>query len=140
MPRRNGWSARETRMSKDGALAARRAALSTAKQVLLEQRLAGSVSASPAAHTIPRRQTEGAVPLSFAQQRLWFLDQLVPGSSFYHIPVGVRIPRSIDVAIVARSLNESVRRHESLRTVFQSVNGEPRQVIAPSLTIDVPLH
>src|SRR5687768_7209400 len=102
-------------MPDDQASPASRTGLSTSKQLLLAQRLAGRTG-SRAAATIPRRPAGSTAALSFAQQRLWFLDQLVPDSPFYNIPIAVRIARPIDVAIVARCLNESVRRHESLRT------------------------
>ena len=70
------------------------------------------------------------LPLSFAQQRLWFLDQLEPGSSFYNIAVGRRLQGVLDVAVLERSLSEMVRRHESLRTTFSVRDAQPLQVIA----------
>ncbi|HEY0079187.1 MAG TPA: amino acid adenylation domain-containing protein [Pyrinomonadaceae bacterium] len=79
------------------------------------------------------------VPVSFAQQRLWFLDQLEPGSSFYNIPTAVRLRGSLDTDLLERSLNEIVRRHESLRTTFRSVDGKPVQVIAPALKVEMPV-
>jgi amino acid adenylation domain-containing protein/non-ribosomal peptide synthase protein (TIGR01720 family) len=78
-------------------------------------------------------------PTSFAQQRLWFLDQLVPGSSLYNVDVAIPVSRQINVSILEASVNEVVRRHESLRTTFKSVNGEPFQVIASSLHIPLSL-
>lgn len=85
---------------------------------------------------IPR---EGNLPLSYAQQRLWFLDHLEPGSPFYNIPEAVVINGSLDVQILERSLNEIVRRHEVLRTTFPTVGGKGTQVIAPSLMIPLPV-
>jgi len=79
----------------------------------------------------------GALPLSFAQQRLWFLDQLEPASALYNLPQVVRLSGPIDVAALERSLNELVRRHESLRTCFVENGGEPVQVILPSKTINI---
>ncbi|HVG19606.1 MAG TPA: condensation domain-containing protein, partial [Blastocatellia bacterium] len=78
-------------------------------------------------------------PLSFAQQRLWFLDQLGPGSPIYNIPVAVRLSGRLDTEALGRSLNEVARRHEILRTRFVAVEGRPAQVIVPDLTLALPL-
>ncbi|HEX6289833.1 MAG TPA: amino acid adenylation domain-containing protein, partial [Herpetosiphonaceae bacterium] len=83
---------------------------------------------------------EGALPLSFAQQRLWFLDQLAPGSTAYNVPIGMRLRGSLDVAALHHSLSAIVARHEVLRTSFSTVNGKPIQVIAPAGPLDLPLH
>ncbi|HEX5735288.1 MAG TPA: condensation domain-containing protein [Blastocatellia bacterium] len=77
-------------------------------------------------------------PLSFAQQRLWFIDQMVPGGFAYNIPTAVRLTGRLDADALERALNEIVRRHESLRTTFTTVDEQPVQVIAPSGS--VPLH
>src|SRR5207245_26142 len=80
------------------------------------------------------------LPTSFAQQRLWFLDQLVTGNAFYNIDSTIRmIMGPDDVPVLERSLNEIVRRHESLRTTFKAVDGEPWQVIASSLQLPLPV-
>ncbi|MBV8887999.1 MAG: amino acid adenylation domain-containing protein [Chroococcidiopsidaceae cyanobacterium CP_BM_RX_35] len=71
-------------------------------------------------------------PVSFAQQRLWFLEQLVPGNPFYNVPTAVLLTGSLNVAALEQTFNEIVRRHEALRTTFRIVEGEPVQVIAPS--------
>jgi amino acid adenylation domain-containing protein len=76
-----------------------------------------------------------ALPLSFAQQRLWFLDQLEPDNPLYNVPHIVRVTGALNAAVLEKSLNEIVRRHEALRTSFQTVNGEPVQVMAPRLTL-----
>ena len=81
----------------------------------------------------------GAVPLSFAQQRLWFLDQLEPGSFAYNIAGGLRLTGALDVPALERALTEIVRRHESLRTTFTTVEGEPVAVIAPPSPFDLPV-
>ena len=70
------------------------------------------------------------LPLSFAQQRLWFLDQLEPDTANYNSPAAVRLRGKLDVEALGKSLNEIIRRHEILRTNFPSVNGRPTQVIS----------
>ena len=79
------------------------------------------------------------LPLSFAQQRLWFLDQLEPGSATYNMAAGMRVRGRLQVAVLEQSLNEIVRRHESLRTSFPAVAGEPRQQIAAAAKATSPL-
>ncbi len=74
-------------------------------------------------------------PTSFAQQRLWFIDQLVPGNYFYNVPTALRLKGSLNFLALEQTLNKIVSRHESLRTTFKIVNGEPVQVIYPSLNI-----
>ncbi|MCP4661299.1 MAG: amino acid adenylation domain-containing protein, partial [bacterium] len=76
-----------------------------------------------------------AVPLSFAQQRLWFIDQLEPGSPMYNMASALRLSGRLDAAVLARSLNEIIRRHEALRTRFTNVGGRPVQVIARALEL-----
>ncbi|NLG49703.1 MAG: amino acid adenylation domain-containing protein, partial [Chloroflexi bacterium] len=78
---------------------------------------------------------DGQAALSYAQQRLWFLDQLEPGSAMYNIPTAVRLRGALDVAALERSLNEIVRRHEVLRATFQTIEGKPVQRIAPALSL-----
>ncbi|MCU7493270.1 MAG: amino acid adenylation domain-containing protein [Ignavibacteria bacterium] len=78
---------------------------------------------------------EALIPLSFAQERLWFLDQLEPGNSFYNMPETYRIKGKLDKYILEESLNEVVRRHEILRTSFLTVDGKPSAVISPELKI-----
>ncbi|PTL74899.1 condensation domain-containing protein, partial [Vitiosangium sp. GDMCC 1.1324] len=75
------------------------------------------------------------LPLSFAQQRLWFLDQFEPGSPFYNIPAALRLSGTLDTQALRRAFEELVRRHESLRTTFSSRDGKPIQVIAPALSL-----
>lgn len=77
-------------------------------------------------------------PTSYAQQRLWFLDQFAPNSPFYNIPSAVRFKGKLNVAALEQSINEIIRRHETLRTTFATVDGQPVQVINPSATIDMP--
>src|SRR3569832_1019571 len=93
--------------------------LSPAKLELLAQRLKKKEGAVATDRVIPRRtDSEVAVPLSFAQQRLWFLDGLNPESAFYNVPTAVRLRGALNVTALERSLNELLRRHETLRTSF----------------------
>ena len=78
---------------------------------------------------IGRAVRDQSLPLSFAQQRLWFLDQLSPGNAAYNVPFGVRLIGELDREALIRSLNEIVRRHEVLRTSFVVKDGNPVQVI-----------
>ncbi|HEU4559345.1 MAG TPA: amino acid adenylation domain-containing protein, partial [Longimicrobium sp.] len=88
---------------------------------------------------VPAERT-GALPLSFAQERLWFIDRLQPGSTTYNIPAAWRLGGALDVAALERSLGEIVRRHETLRTVFAEVDGSPVQVIAPFGGFSLPVE
>ena len=82
----------------------------------------------PEIGTVGRSQ---ALPLSFAQQRVWFLDQLEPGSSAYNLPLAVRLTGKLEIEVLERSVREIVQRHEILRTVFDEQQGELVQVILP---------
>jgi len=79
-------------------------------------------------------------PLSFAQQRLWFLDKLVPQSPFYNVPAAVRVQAPLNVDVLKKTLNEIVKRHEVLRTSFGEANGQPFQIIAPHVEVPFTLH
>jgi amino acid adenylation domain-containing protein len=83
--------------------------------------------------------TQTAFLTSFAQQRLWFLDQLEPGTAAYNLPRAFRITGPLDLPTLTRAVQEVVRRHESLRTVFDSVDGEARQIVLPELEVEIPL-
>src|SRR5262249_24551997 len=88
---------------------------------------------------IPQRRHVGPVPLSFAQQRLWFLDQLVSDSPAYNVVMAFYLTGQLDLRILEQCLNEIIRRHEALRTTFQSIDGQPCQVIAPQQHITLSL-
>jgi amino acid adenylation domain-containing protein len=95
--------------------------------------------ARPAAPPLVPMPRESTLPLSYAQQRLWLIDQLEPGSATYNIPLAMRLDGALDAGALERSLVEILRRHEALRTTFTTVAGEPRQVIAavPSFSLPV---
>jgi amino acid adenylation domain-containing protein len=86
-----------------------------------------------------QRREPGGIPLSFGQQRLWFLDQLMPGGGLYNLPTGAYLQGPLNVAALQRSFNEVVRRHEVLRTSFTTAEGRPVQVIAPLLVFELPM-
>jgi amino acid adenylation domain-containing protein len=92
--------------------------------------------AAPPLERVPRT---GDLPLSFSQQRLWFFDQLEPGSAFYNIFQPVVLAGALDRAALARSLDEIVRRHEVLRTTFASMDGQPFQVAGAPGPQELPL-
>jgi amino acid adenylation domain-containing protein len=112
--------------------------LSTSERAALVMRLKKKSTDSTPELTIPRRKDSGPVPLSFAQQRLWFVEQL--GDSNYIVPATSRLTGRLDVAALEQSLNEIVRRHEALRTTFTVIDGQPMQVIAPRLPLTLPVH
>ncbi len=78
-------------------------------------------------------------PLSFAQQRLWFLDQLMPGVPINNIPVALQLRGPLDVAALGKAVTEIVRRHETLRTSFTSLDGQPVQLITPPSPVGIPV-
>ncbi len=107
-----------------------------AERVALELLVSeGLESRSP----IKRVSREGNLAVSFAQQRLWFIDQLEPGGSAYNLPTGVRLRGQLDVDALEATFNEIVRRHESLRTTFTVRDGQPVQVIGPAMPVELPL-
>jgi acyl carrier protein len=86
------------------------------------------------------RDDEGeALPLSFAQQRMWFLNQFEPDSPFYNISVALRLAGPLNVAALEQSLREIVRRHETLRTTFPTVDGVAVQLVAATSDVNLPL-
>jgi amino acid adenylation domain-containing protein len=83
---------------------------------------------------------DGDLPLSFAQERLWVLDQMEPNNPLYNIPRALRLRGQLRIDALERALNEIARRHESQRTTFTVKNGHPIQVIAPSLKVSLVVH
>lgn len=87
---------------------------------------------------VPQNRDTNFLPLSFAQERLWFLDQLDPGNASYNEPFAVRLSGPLNHAVLERSINEIIRRHEALRTSFSIVDERPVQVISPCMTLTLP--
>jgi amino acid adenylation domain-containing protein/non-ribosomal peptide synthase protein (TIGR01720 family) len=101
------------------------------------ERLIISGSAETAPPIIPVKRTED-IPLSFAQQRLWFLDQLEPDQPFYNIPEAYRISGDLDVNLLEAAFNKVIERHEILRTSIITSNGLPVQKISEKISIKIP--
>lgn len=109
------------------------AGLSADKRKLLAKRLlASKSSAAPRAQAILRRQDPSSSPLSFTQERLWFMNELHPGTTMYTMAGANRIYGPFDEDIAIRAFNEIVHRHEVLRTTFKFVDGHPVSVVAPN--------
>jgi amino acid adenylation domain-containing protein len=97
------------------------------------ERAAPAVPVEP----LPRRER---APMSFAQQRLWFVDRLAPGNTAYNNPVTIRLTGPLDVPALTASLEEIVRRHDILRTTFAVTDGEPLQIVGPPEPVDLPVR
>ncbi|MEG4309877.1 MULTISPECIES: amino acid adenylation domain-containing protein [unclassified Microcoleus] len=108
--------------------------LSAKKRALLEVMLREKGVESSSDRRIPRRKEGDSIPLSFAQQRLWFFDQFEAGKSFYNLPGAIRLKGKLNVAVLEQTFNEIVNRHEALRSTFTEVQGQPVQVIAPPVS------
>lgn len=97
-----------------------------AKRALLSERL--------------RKAAKATIPLSFAQQRLWFLDQIEPNSPLYSVPTVARMRGVLNVEALREALDEIVTRHESLRTRFVDIDGNPAQIVDADLGLDFEFH
>lgn len=113
--------------------------LSPQKRELLLQRLRQKRENVSQTQIKPQSRNSSAFPLSFAQQRLWFLDRFEPENPFYNQSAAMRMIGVLNLATLERSFNEIVRRHEVFRTTFTLVEGQPAQVIAPNLTLTLPV-
>jgi len=111
------------------------AELSPAKRALLERRLLTKCAAETPA--IPRRDVAASYPLSFGQQRLWFLDRLEPESAVYNIARAVHLRGALQVEALRQALDAIVARHEALRTTFAAVDGVPLQRIGAPRAVDM---
>ena len=124
------------KISKDEILK-RQLKLSPLQRELFEKRLRGEVDSYSQLEVIPRRSQTSPAPLSFAQQRLWFLHQIDPGNTSYNEQGIIQLVGALDVVALEQSFNEIVRRHEALRTTFEMVEDQPVQVIHPIPTANV---
>src|SRR5690242_1561487 len=117
-------------MANTNVLGAERSMESSAKQRLLsllveaDQRRRGGVGDIP-----PRGNFVGLIPLSYAQERLWFLDQLGMAGAAYNVPMALRLSGHLEKEFLQRSFSALVQRHEILRTRFQSDAGVPYQIV-----------
>jgi amino acid adenylation domain-containing protein len=112
--------------------AERKGALSPAKLALLERLKRGGLAVAPREEGIRARSSNGPAPLSPAQQRIWFLQQLEPQGTVFNIAQTLRLRGSVDTGALDRALTEIVRRHEVLRSTFSLLDGEPVQTVQPA--------
>lgn len=113
---------------------------SNAKRELLAKLLSGDIDAEPTpTRTITRRSSDTPPQLSFSQERLWFLDQLMPGSPVFNVPMAVPVSGALDRSVLQRCVNEIVRRHEVFRTKFLTVDGKPTPVISEAVPAPIPM-
>jgi amino acid adenylation domain-containing protein len=104
---------------------------------LLQEAKQAKVSEQLVIQPVPR---DCELPLSFAQQRLWFVQQLSPDNDSYNMLEALRLDGALNIVALEQSLNELVRRHEILRTTFPTVDGKPIQKIAPATTLNLSIH
>ncbi|WP_433730545.1 non-ribosomal peptide synthase/polyketide synthase [Actinoplanes sp. CA-051413] len=117
----------------------RTAALPAHLQQLLRQRLAGSAPATTVADPIPPAPRDEPLPLSFSQQRLWFLDRFQPGEAEYNSAFAMRLSGPLDLPALTTAVRALATRHESLRTTFDDIDGAAVQVVHPVPDLYVPL-
>ncbi|MEO6236335.1 MAG: amino acid adenylation domain-containing protein [Vicinamibacterales bacterium] len=117
----------------------RLAALSDAKRALLERRLLDGRPA-PAGEPVRAEAASGPPPLSFGQERLWFLEQLDPGTRRYSMGRAVRLSGRLDLPALETTIAAIAARHDVLRTHFGTIDGEPVQIVAPPAAVSVPVH
>jgi aspartate racemase len=123
-------------MQRERRIAERLAELSPEKKAALETLLRSKVAR---ANDLEPRAEGERVPLAYGQRRLWLLDQMNPGNAAYNETNSMRFPFALDIGVFRRSVNEIIRRHESLRMNVEVIDGRPFQNIAPSLSLIIPL-
>lgn len=115
------------------------AELSPEKRELLLSRLKQKQGNAASTEIRPQSRESNTFPLSFAQQRLWFFNQLEPDSCAYNISSAVRLTGKLNISAFSQSINEILQRHEALRTNFQMLDGQPVQIINPTVNLTLPL-
>ena len=105
----------------------------------LTRRLAGRAESAPAADAITHGEHDGPMPLSSAQQRLWFLSEFTPGGNDYNSGTALRLTGELRAADLRAAVAVLPRRHESLRTTFAETDGRPVQIVRPPADLDVPM-
>src|SRR5687768_3743682 len=117
------------------------ATLSPEQQALFEQKLAERGITPPRRDVIPRRHGEDHLPLSFAQQRLWFVQQLEPDNSAYNVASAFSIRGTLDLTALEQALNAIIERHETLRTTLTKITADqqPIQVVHPFQPLSIPV-
>ncbi|MEL6930717.1 MAG: condensation domain-containing protein, partial [Cyanobacteria bacterium J06600_6] len=114
--------------------------LSPEQRALLEVKLKEKGIQLSESNKIPRRQSDDVVPLSFAQQRLWFVQQLEPDNNSYNVPCALKLEGKLNTKVLERTLNEIVKRHEILRTTFiTDDNKQPIQVVKAFQEFELPV-
>src|SRR5205809_748634 len=108
-------------------------------EALLKRTNAMTATVSSATSDLGTGKTPFMFPASFAQRRLWFIDQLEPGTAVYNIPGGVRVQGLLKLDALEKTLNEIIRRHESLRTCFVEVSGELQQAVNEKISLELPV-
>jgi amino acid adenylation domain-containing protein len=109
------------------------------QRVFIERKLEEKRARGGRTQTIMRRTSGGPAPLSFAQQRLWFLDQLEPDSTFYNATAAVRLAGQLNVPGLESALNQIIQRHDILRTVFTADEGLPVQIVLTAVSPGLPV-
>jgi amino acid adenylation domain-containing protein len=114
--------------------------LTPEQRILFEKRLKQKGLKHPQLQSIPKRQHSDSLPLSFAQQRLWFIQQLDPNNYSYNVPSAFRLKGKLEVKVLEQTLNEIVKRHETLRTTFGiDATKQPIQIIIPFEPFSLPI-
>lgn len=108
-------------------------------ELIAEQQALKKSPSTAAIAAIPGSKTGDAFPLSFAQQRLWFLDQIEPGNPAYNMQAALRLTGVLSMAALEQSLSEILRRHQTLRTTFRSLGAKPAQIINPAKPFRLPV-